>query len=250
MAIPPAYHESLPCSYPYPWLATLGRFCFPIFPFLFPLRFFSPITPGKRRIGPEFLSADTFLADIDPEPSPSELAAAQALVAAEAEASPSLQKPSAGTVEATFSPALQAELTRIAGAQAATTLDLSRYEAQDSPSSLSALAKAYVSSVYLSGRLQNLSLLDKYGKNAWLVGNDHLEAELRSLEKELAEVKAQIDMANVQRRRRQEDVRGEMEALERTWREGVGRVLETEVALEGVRQNVRDELRRRSEQEH
>lgn len=70
-----------------------------------------------------------------------------------------------------------------------------------------------------------------------------MEAELRRLEAELAEIKADVDRVNVERRRRQEEVRGEMEMLEDGWKKGVGRVLETEVAVEELRAKIREELR-------
>ena len=78
------------------------------------------------------------------------------------------------------------------------------------------------------------------------MGNYHLEAELKRLEAELAEAKKEIDIVNLERRRRQEDVAGEMGLLEERWKKGVGRVLETEVAVEEVKAKVRGELRRRA----
>ena len=51
-------------------------------------------------------------------------------------------------------------------------------------------------------------------------------------------------MVNLQRQRRQEDVRGEMEMLDETWRKGVGRLLETEVAVEELKREIREELRK------
>ncbi|KUI55378.1 Pre-mRNA-splicing factor SPF27 [Cytospora mali] len=125
-------------------------------------------------------------------------------------------------------------------------IDLSRYEAPDiaDPSTAGreelepALAQAYTAMSYLSARRQNLALLDSYGKNAWLVGNWHLEAELRSLEREVADARREIDLVTIRRQRVQEEVGGEIRGLDETWRRGVGRVLETEVAAEGVRREV------------
>ncbi len=48
----------------------------------------------------------------------------------------------------------------------------------------------------------------------------------------------EVDGVNKARKTGQEGVRGEMEGLEGAWREGVGRVLEVEVAAEGVRREV------------
>ena len=145
------------------------------------------------------------------------------------------------------------ELDRIASNTPLTTLSLSRYEAQETPEQdaptsrlLEVLSNAYVSDAYLSIRRANLELLDRSGKNAWLLGNYQLEDELRQLERELADTKREIDVVNLERQRRQEDVKGEMEMLEQTWRTGVGRVLETEVAVEELREQIREEMRRRA----
>lgn len=88
-------------------------------------------------------------------------------------------------------------------------------------------------------------MLEKHGANAWLLGNYHLEAEVKALEGELAQVKREIDEVNVQRQRRQGDVSGELVGLEEAWRTGVGRVLETEIAVGEVRELVREELRKK-----
>ncbi|KFA64073.1 hypothetical protein S40285_06725 [Stachybotrys chlorohalonatus IBT 40285] len=188
---------------------------------------------------------------IDPEPSPEALAAARALVSAEATTSspsipPSHQPPS-------FSPAIQAELDRVASSTPLQPLDLSRYEAQEPAapgapldSLRTVLAKSYVSHAYLQARGENLDLLDRWGKNAWLLANYQLEGELRALEKDLADAKKHIDIVNYDRKRRQDDVAAEMLALEENWRKGVGRVLETELAVEELKAQIREELRHRS----
>jgi pre-mRNA-splicing factor SPF27 len=158
--------------------------------------------------------------------------------------------------EPNFSAAIQGEMERVAAKQPLKAIDLSRYESLEAPETaslpppqareawLGALSKSYASSTYLSGRRAHLALLDSYGKNAWLVGNWQLEAELMSLEKELAEVKRDIDGLAVRRRRMQEEAGGEIKTLEETWKTGVGRVLETEIAAERLRQRVLEERRR------
>lgn len=142
------------------------------------------------------------------------------------------------------------ELERIAAKQPLAAIDLSRYEAADPSSDLSdptslqsTLSRAYAAATYLSGRHAHLQLLDAYGKNAWLVGNWQLEAELRALEKELEEARKEVDVVNIQRRRAQGEVGGELKGLNDAWRRGVGRVLETEVATEGLRQQVLEKQR-------
>lgn len=91
---------------------------------------------------------------------------------------------------------------------------------------------------YLGGRRQNLALLDSYGRNAWLVGNWHLEAELRALEAEVAAARREVDLVTVQRQRLQGGAAAEVQGLDEAWRRGVARVLETEVAAEGLRREV------------
>lgn len=67
------------------------------------------------------------------------------------------------------------------------------------------------------------------------------------MENELAEAKKEVDLVNLERQRRQADVKGEMDLLEDNWRKGVGRVLEVEVAVQEIRREIREELRRRGQ---
>lgn len=191
--------------------------------------------------------------DIDPEPTPAELAAARELIDAELKNNNNgRQPPAPASREPVFSAMMQTELDRIASASPLSPLDISRYEAHDAPSAPDlppVLAKSAVSQAYLEARLAHLSLLDRHGKNAWLLGNHALEAELAALERDLAAAKRDVDILNIERRRRQEEVRGEMLMLEETWKKGVGRVLETELAVEELKSQIRNELRQRAELE-
>lgn len=144
-----------------------------------------------------------------------------------------------------FSPLLQAELDRKASnAPISGGIDLSRYEAPETPSTnetaawQSTLRNAYSSNSYLSGRLINLSLLEEFGKNAWLIGNWQLEETLRDLEKELASLKEATDDINKARKAAQEGSKGEIVALEETWKKGVGKIIEVELATEGLRKEI------------
>lgn len=67
---------------------------------------------------------------------------------------------------------------------------------------------------------------------------------LSGLEKELQDTREGIDRVVLERQAAQETVKAEIGMLERSWREGVGRVLETEVAAEGLRGRVLEERRR------
>ncbi|KAI9861546.1 MAG: hypothetical protein M1813_005156 [Trichoglossum hirsutum] len=142
----------------------------------------------------------------------------------------------------TLSPLLEQEIARHASNEPlAGGIDTSRYEALGAPNSANpadhhnTLQKAYASSTYLYTRNQNLALLEQFGKNAWLVGNSQLEDILRNMERELVDVSHQIEEVNKLRKSEQEGVRGEMEGLEGAWKKGVGGVVETEIAAEGLR---------------
>lgn len=66
---------------------------------------------------------------------------------------------------------------------------------------------------------------------------------LAEVERELAGTKEGIDRLATERRAAQEAVKGEMEVLERGWREGVGRVVATEVAAEELRGEILERRR-------
>lgn len=203
---------------------------------------------------------------IDSEPSASERASALALILAEVEASSSengseatssseTTHPSLSSLPPqTFSPLILSELSRIESKEPITGISTAHYESQDAPSLSpsspetlaawrAALQNAYTSQSHLSIRLSNLSLLETYGKNTWLESNRQLEDILRALERELEERKGEIDRVVIERKNAQEAVGGEVKGLEEGWRRGVGRVLETEVAAEGVRREVLERRR-------
>ncbi|KAK0752301.1 Pre-mRNA-splicing factor SPF27 [Schizothecium vesticola] len=112
-----------------------------------------------------------------------------------------------------------------------------------------ALSRAYTSHSYVASRRAHLALLDAYGKNAWLVGNWHLEGELKAVERELAAARREIDLLTLARQGAQEGAGPEMKGLEEGWRRGVARVLETEAAAEGLRREVLAGVRRATEAE-
>ncbi|KAF2871400.1 Pre-mRNA-splicing factor SPF27 [Massariosphaeria phaeospora] len=138
-------------------------------------------------------------------------------------------------------------------------IDLKRYEELEAPPNTTptsdedkpelleqwteVLKKAYTSSEYIEGRLTELGLLEKFGKNAWLIGNSQLEDILKAIEAELADVRKQQEDVETVRRSHQENVHGEIHTLEDTWKRGVGRVLETEVAAEGLKQQILERRR-------
>jgi pre-mRNA-splicing factor SPF27 len=141
------------------------------------------------------------------------------------------------------------EYTRLASKLPISGISTSRYEAltasstQDLPEWQQTLAQAYTSQTYLSSRLTQLQRLETSGKEEWLASNETLVAILSRLEKELQGTKEGIDRVVLERQAAQEAVKGEIETLERSWKEGVGRVLETEVAAEELRGRVLEERR-------
>lgn len=197
---------------------------------------------------------------VDADPTPTQRAAAEALIAAELEASsattvaPHPDLPPAYTPN--FTPAIAAELDRISSSAdpsrpaKLSAIDTKRYELEDddeeegqpAPTAdylASALSKAYTSATHIRLRRHHLALLDApEGRNAWLVANWQLEGELRALEAELAAAKRQVDILAIQRRRAQDDVSGELRGLEDSWKRGVGQVLEIEVATHRLRAEV------------
>jgi len=105
------------------------------------------------------------------------------------------------------------------------------------------MQRAYASSTYLSSRLTNLSLLETYGKNAWLIGNSQLEQMLKDLEGDLAGAKRATEGVEEERRFRQEGVRAEMETLEQSWKKSIRSIVEVEIAIEGLRQEILERRR-------
>ncbi|TGJ82120.1 hypothetical protein E0Z10_g6631 [Xylaria hypoxylon] len=187
---------------------------------------------------------------IDKDPTPAERKAAESLITSELSSS-SPQEPAPSHTSPNFTPLLKAELERVSNKQPLKAIDLSRYEIQESlsdapskPSDLiPPLSRAYATHTYLQGRQTHLQLLEAYGKNAWLVGNWQTEADLAALERDLAATKKEVDIVNIQRRRLQDEVGEELKGLEETWKKGVGRVLETEIATEALRQQVLEKQR-------
>jgi pre-mRNA-splicing factor SPF27 len=197
---------------------------------------------------------------IDDEPTAAERAAAQALIDAELPPSSATEPhPSLPALPSQhFSPYIEAELLRIKNKEPLTAIDTKRYESLDAPSTTphsdqndpaslrkwrQALSQAYISHEYLTSRATNLHLLEEFGKNGWLIANSGLEDELRVIERELALRKTEIDVLVVERKNAQESVAGEIKGLEEGWKRGVGRVLETEVAAEGIRRETLERMR-------
>ena len=140
--------------------------------------------------------------------------------------------------------AFQQEVERVAASKPLTGgVDLARYQDSEQVSEDSnadtlrqALRSAYANTTYLRGRQINIELLEDYGKNAWLIGNSQLEDVQRRLEIELTTVKSRSENTNKSRKALQEDSQGELLGLAETWKHGIGKIIETQVATDALRQ--------------
>lgn len=201
---------------------------------------------------PLIQSAADALPFIDLPPSAQAITSADALIQAElATEDQSLPHPAIPEQHLhSFSDLVETEHARLAAGQPKEGgIGLSRYEALDAPAKgdleawKSTLQKAYASSEYLRGREINLSLLETYGKNAWLIGNSQLEEILKSLEQEVEASKVEFEAVEQARKAAQDNVLGEMRSLEDTWRKGVGRMIETQAAAEDLKQQILERKR-------
>jgi pre-mRNA-splicing factor SPF27 len=202
---------------------------------------------------PLIISQTDHLPYIDAAPSDDALASANALV--EAELSPDAATALHGSIpelrNSQFSSLVDAEHAFLdEGKPREIGIDVSRYEAPDVPAAGSDVAiwretlqKAYASAEYLRGRETNLALLETYGKNAWLVGNSQLEGLLKGLEVEIEAARIELEGVERERRDKQASVQGEVESLDRGWREGVGKLIEVLAAAEGVRGEILERRR-------
>ncbi|KAL9597161.1 MAG: hypothetical protein Q9219_005327 [cf. Caloplaca sp. 3 TL-2023] len=196
----------------------------------------------------------------DSLPCPHSLTSARALITS------SLPPPSSQTTKtphpslpplrpSNFTPLAALEQDRVARGDALDAISTSRYELPDPAATTTVsetaeeeqtadlLRQAYASAHYLRHRGQHLELLNRFGKNAWLVGNAQLEDILKGVERELVGVREEVERVNRGRKAQQEAGRGEMEGLEKGWREGVGRCVEVEVEVERLEGRRREVLR-------
>ena len=144
-----------------------------------------------------------------------------------------------------FTPRFALELERVArGEPFSGGIDLSRYDdPPDGETTAAGLQAAYVSSAHLTTRLENLSLLSEFGRNAWLVHNSQLEALLKAYEEELMAVKTDCELTNKERKSAQTAVEAEISRLNDRWKKAIGRVLEVELATEALRRDSLGKLR-------
>lgn len=121
-------------------------------------------------------------------------------------------------------------------------IDLGRYEASeeisadtDSEVLKSVLRRTYTNISYLRDREANITLLESYGKNSWLIGNSHLDDIQKRLDGELTSLKTQSEEANRERKMMQEDAQGELLGLAETWKQGIDKIIQTQLACDGLK---------------
>ncbi|GAM85811.1 hypothetical protein ANO11243_038190 [Dothideomycetidae sp. 11243] len=186
--------------------------------------------------------------DIDPPPSPTSLASAKALIAASLTPTTTLHPSLPPLREPSFSPALTTALTS-PPQTSNSAIDAARYVTPSAPTSssregwLTALHSAAINEGHLATRATNLALLETYGRNAWLVGNAAQEDVLRDLERDVAAARAEAEQVELERREMLDRGGAEVLELERGWREGVGRLIEVQVAVEKVKRDILDRRR-------
>lgn len=208
-------------------------------------------------------AAHTKTTDIDPAPNSDQLAAIEKMISAElVDLDTTKSHPLLPHIyDAKFPPLLEREHARIAaGDKREQGIDMSRYEALEDPPPIippsgdvaseeiigkwrRLLEHAYTTSSFLGWRQTNLALLEKYGNKAWPISNWAVEADLRTLEKDLAEMKNRIQELEESRRQMQGSVQGEMVGLEEAWRKGIGRMIETQAAAEELRHQILERRR-------
>lgn len=140
----------------------------------------------------------------------------------------------------------QREIDRVAAGKPFTGgIDLGRYEASEETSAdsdvdtlKSILRTTYTNISYLRDREANIALLESYGKNSWLIGNSHLDDIQRRLEGELTNVRAQSEETNRARKMLQEDAQGELLGLAETWKQGIDKIIQTQLACDKLSQQL------------
>lgn len=191
----------------------------------------------------------TSLPYIDAEPSVSQRDAAAALISHDIpQGVSSVPHPALPPLPSSYLTTGAAQLISRVSAHSETSaqepsIDLSRYAALETPPStipgyVSALETTYANTTYLRSRAVNLDLLDQYGKNAWLISNAQSDDILRRVESELKETKERIEAVNRARKGAQEESRGEIVGLQETWKEAVGRIIETQVETERLKREI------------
>lgn len=135
----------------------------------------------------------------------------------------------------------QQEYDRISQNKPLQGIDISKYHLS------SDIKPNLVSTEYLWSRTDNLELLERYGSNAWLIGNAIQENALGVLEQELARLKEEGVQVNRERKGEQLELGGQIDKLEQRRRKALRGILEVEIAKVQLEQEIR-ELKRTKRQ--
>ncbi|KAG5519061.1 hypothetical protein PMAC_002147 [Pneumocystis sp. 'macacae'] len=132
---------------------------------------------------------------------------------------------------------IEEELKRVECGQKLDAIDLSRYTSFKEPtmsnkeSWIDAINKSLISFEFLKGRIENLHLLDEFGKNSWLLYLEQLEHYLRQLETYLLTLQDEISILNKERKKFQTEGMGlELKRLENEFYHFIRRIFDVEIA--------------------
>ncbi|TFY65789.1 hypothetical protein EVG20_g5289, partial [Dentipellis fragilis] len=137
----------------------------------------------------------------------------------------------------TNNPLLAAEMKRVEERRPLAAIDTTRYQLPaptSTPASdeewKAALDNAHAQLEHQRIRHNNLALLQQYGSNAWRIHNYTLEADAKSAEKLLEELKEQTTEVNRDRKNAQTRIGNQLTSLETRWTELISSVLQIEMA--------------------
>ncbi|QSL65898.1 hypothetical protein MERGE_000179 [Pneumocystis wakefieldiae] len=132
---------------------------------------------------------------------------------------------------------IKSELERIENGYKLDAIDLSRYTSfkepvtSDKKSWIHEINKSLVASEFLKGRIENLRLLEEFGKNSWLLHVKQLEHYLQQLETHLLDLQDKISILNKERKKFQTGNMGlQLQRLENEFRHSIRRIFDVEVA--------------------
>ena len=87
-------------------------------------------------------------------------------------------------------------------------------------------------------RALNTDLLLTYGVDAWKLRGIHLEEELTSLQKQIAEIKSRTTYLNRERKREHVSAKKQLDALEEEWITLINTTLQTKIASQQLKERV------------
>ncbi|GAQ86534.1 BCAS2 [Klebsormidium nitens] len=158
--------------------------------------------------------------------------------------------PPAPTLNFENCPLLAKEYERVKAGKPPIPLDNSRYKVDppiksrqgDLAAWRSAVANAQAQLRHQEIRIENLDLMLKYGANAWLTHNQHLDATSTRLQGIQEAYRDEIDTTNKQRKSTQESAAFEIDRLSSQWLELVRKNLDISAACQVLEEKV-DALR-------